>query len=90
MAKDLVSSLGTAELNALTAVHVVKLRDTAKRMEGMFAHDGRIDFSSAYTQQLTPEFEHAYDKCLNELLSITETLDRLRQAQKAASKKAHE
>lgn len=34
MAKDLVSSLGTAELNALTAVHVVKLCDAAKRMEG--------------------------------------------------------
>lgn len=94
MAKDLVSSLGNAELNALMAVQLNKLNDVNGRLNRLFQEHNCTDFNGAFQADLSPEFLVARNKALDELAVILDVMDKLRAAQlslaKGSRKESHE
>lgn len=87
MAKDLVSSLGNAELNALMAVQLNKLTEVNKSLSELFRENNCIDFNSAYQNVgISTNFMSKRNQLLDELSAILEVMDRLRAAQQALMK----
>lgn len=89
MAKDLVSSLGEAELNALIVVQLRKLSDRNDRLNELLQQNGCTDFNSAYSfQDEAGVFAQTRDALLGEVREIVDMLDKLCAAQRNARKAA--
>lgn len=89
MAKDLVSSLGEAELNALIVVQLRKLSDKNNRLNELLQQNGCTDFNSAYSfQDETGTFAQTRDALLGEVREIVDMLDKLCAAQRNVRKAA--
>ena len=87
MAKDLVSSLGEAELNALIVVQLRKLSDKNDRLNELLQQHGCMDFNSAYSfKDETGVFMQTRDALLAEVKEIVDMLDKLCAAQKNVRK----
>lgn len=87
MAKDLVSSLGNAELNALMAVQLNKLTEVNKSLRELFEKNNCIDFNSAYQSvEMSANFMSKRNQLLDELSAILEVMDKLRVAQQVLMK----
>lgn len=83
MAKDFVSSLGGAELNALMSMQLQKMNDVIIRLNKLFDENGMKDINQAYANNVDAQFVNARDAMLDELNAIADTMDKVRQAQKA-------
>lgn len=83
MAKDFVSSLGGAELNALMSMQLQKMNDVIVRLNKLFDGNGMKDINQAYANNVDAQFVNARDAMLDELNAIADTMDKVRQAQKA-------
>lgn len=82
MAKDLVSSLGNAELNALMAVQLQKFNTANKKLNDLFQANNCIDFNNAYRNaDKTENFIDERNKLLDELSDVLEVMNKLRVAQ---------
>lgn len=94
MAKDLVSSLGNAELNALMAVQLKKLNDVTEKLNALFREGGCTDFNGAFQASLSPDFFVKRNKLLEELAAVLDVMEKLRAAQyslvKSGRKESHE
>ncbi|MBQ8806258.1 MAG: hypothetical protein IJZ68_07200 [Bacteroidaceae bacterium] len=94
MAKDLVSSLGNAELNALMAVQLKKLNEANAKLNRLFQDNNCTDFNGAFQATLSADFISKRNQVLDELASILDVMDRLRVAQnnlaKGGRKESHE
>lgn len=94
MAKDLVSSLGNAELNALMAVQLKKLNDTTGRLSRLFQEHNCTDFNGAFQASLSSDFIAQRNQALDELAAVLDVMDKLRAAQaslaKSSRKEPHE
>lgn len=94
MAKDLVSSLGNAELNALMAVQLKKLNDVTGKLNTLFQNGGCTDFNDAFQASLSPDFLVNRNKLLDELAAVLDVMEKLRAAQyslaKSGRKETHE
>lgn len=94
MAKDLVSSLGNAELNALMAVQLNKLNDVNSKLNDLFRGNNCTDFNGAFQATLSSDFIAQRNKLLDELTMILDVMDKLRAAQsslaKSSRKEPHE
>lgn len=87
MAKDLVSSLGNAELNALMAVQLKKLNEFNGQLNKLFQENNCTDFNSAYqSADQNPEFIDKRNRLLDEISGVLEVMDKLRSAQQALAK----
>lgn len=87
MAKDLVSSLGDAELNALIVVQLRKLSEKNANLNELLQQHGCLDFNSAYSfKDDTGSFTQTRDALLSEVREIVDMLDKLCTAQKNVRK----
>lgn len=87
MAKDLVSALGSAELNALMAVQVNKLATATSKLYQLFERNGCQDFNAAYEKVYDAAFIDQRNTLMDEIASIMDTIDKLRSAQVSAQKR---
>ena len=90
MAKDLVSSLGNAELNALMAVQLKKLNDVNTRLNKLFQENNCTDFNGAFQSNLSAEFMTKRNQALDEMAAILDVMEKLRAAQQALVKSRKE
>ena len=90
MAKDLVSSLGNAELNALMAVQLKKMNDVNARLNKLFQENNCTDFNGAFQAQPSAEFMTKRNQALDEMASILDVMEKLRAAQQALMKSRKE
>lgn len=81
MAKDLVSSLGNAELNALMAVQLKKMNEINGKLNKLFNENNCTDFNGAFQAELRPEFLTQRNQLLDELAAVLDVMDKLRVAQ---------
>lgn len=89
MAKDLVSSLGDAELNALIVVQLRKLSDKSASLNELLQQHNCLDFNSAYSfKDEAGTFAQTRDALLGEVREIVDMLDKLCIAQKNVRKSA--
>lgn len=90
MAKDLVSSLGNAELNALMAVQLTKMNEVNARLNRLFQDNNCTDFNGAFKAETSADFLSKRNQALDELAAILDVMDKLRTAQQALMKSRKE
>ena len=90
MAKDLVSSLGIAELNALMAVQLTKMNEVNARLNRLFQENNCTDFNGAFKAETPAAFLEKRNQALDEMAAILDVMDKLRTAQQALMKSRKE